>query len=98
MNFGTHRETGAPGGAPEIRDFGGTANAVERVTMVGRKRDRMKSIEQASARIGAAFVVSGAIVRQVRADNLKKWERAAREYGSLLTSLQACQSSVCSFR
>jgi hypothetical protein len=31
----------------------------------------MKSIDQASAHIGAAFVVSSTIVRQVRADNLK---------------------------
>jgi hypothetical protein len=34
VNFGDHREAGAPRSAPEIRDGGGTANALERVTMM----------------------------------------------------------------
>jgi len=61
-----------PGGAPKIRDFGGTANALESVTMDGRKHDRINyRLSRTSTHIGDAFVVSSTIVRQVRADNLK---------------------------
>ena len=37
---------GAAGGAPEIRDVGGTASAPERVMMAVLNHDRMKYSEQ----------------------------------------------------
>jgi hypothetical protein len=50
VNFGNHREAGAAGGAPEIRDVGGTASALERVMMAVLNHDRMKYMEQEQRR------------------------------------------------
>jgi len=84
-----------PGGAPKIRDFGGTANALESVTMDGRKHDRMNyRLSRTSTHIGDAFVVSSTIVRQVRADNLKSENERQGNHGSLSASLQTCQSRI----